>query len=136
MGCFEALFAGQKHLIITLPLPPAALHAHTAGNWRSKAAPTRAYRLEAALVAQQAMRKEGDSYPYDSAELSVDFYWPNLRRRDTLNAVQSCKGAIDGLSDAGLISDDDWQHLTIGHIRSHLDRENPRVCLTVDVTEV
>jgi Holliday junction resolvase RusA-like endonuclease len=121
---------------VTLPLPAAALHAHNSGNWRSKAVPTKSYRAEAALLAKETMRKVRGSYPYDTAELSVDFYWPNLRRRDTLNAVQGLKPAIDGLCDARLIKDDDWQRLKVGYIRSHLDRENPRVCLTVDVTEV
>ena len=119
-------------MMISLPLPSRALHAHNTGHWRSKAAPTKAYRLEAAILTQEAMRKDGGSYPYARAELSVDFYWPDLRRRDTLNAVQGLKPAIDGcLVDSEMIKDDDWQHLSIGHIRSHLDRKNPRVCLTV-----
>jgi Holliday junction resolvase RusA-like endonuclease len=118
-------------ICITLPLPPAALHAHNSGNWRSKAAPTRAYRQEAALLAKQEMRKERSSYPYEKGELSIDFHFPNLRRRDTLNAVQGLKPAIDGLVDAGIILDDDWQRLTIGHIRSYLDKDNPRVCLVI-----
>lgn len=116
---------------ITLGLPPACLHAHNTGSWRSKAGPIKAYRQESALLTRQAMRKKRGSYPYENAELSIDFYFPNLKRRDTLNAVQGLKPAIDGLSDAGLIVDDDWKHLTIGYIRSYLHRENPRVCVTI-----
>jgi Holliday junction resolvase RusA-like endonuclease len=118
-------------MIITLALPPTTLHAHNRGNWRSKAAPTRAYREEAALLAKQEMRRKRGSYPFEKAELGIDIYFPNLRRRDTLNVVQGLKPAIDGLVDARLIDDDDWQRLKIGYIRSYLDKDNPRVCLTI-----
>ena len=60
------------------------------------------------MLAKQEMRKERSSYPYEKGELSIDFHFPNLRRRDTLNAVQGLKPAIDGLVDAGIILDDDW----------------------------
>lgn len=63
--------------------------------------------------------------------LSIDFYWPDRRRRDTLNAVQSIKPYVDGVTDSGAIPDDNWQVLSIGHIRSHLDKTNPRVVLTL-----
>jgi|TARA_Y100000034_G_C6572026_1_gene247961 Holliday junction resolvase RusA-like endonuclease len=135
LGSFILPFCAAKNFMsvisVTLALPPVALHAHNTGGWRSKAGPTKAYREESALLTQQAMRKKRGSYPYENAELSIDFYFPNLKRRDTLNAVQGLKPAIDGLSDAGLIVDDDWKHLSIGNIRSYLDRENPRVCLKI-----
>ena len=111
---------------IRLSLPPKGLHAHNKGSWKSKAGPTRRYREEAFVVALGSKRKFKRR-----AVLSIDFYWPDLRRRDSLTAAQGLKPAIDGLVDAKMIRDDNWQALSIGHIESHLDREKPRVELTL-----
>ena len=114
--------------VLTLPLPPPALHAHAKGGWHGKSGPTKKYRMDAYLLAS------GRKYVtrFERARLSIAFFWPNFIRRDTLNAVHSIKPAIDGIVDAGWIMDDDWQHMEIGSINSAVDRENPRVELTIE----
>lgn len=114
---------------ITLPLPSSALHAHAKGGWRSKTKPTRDYRNLAGYLALEASR--GRRPRWESAVLSLRFWWPDNRRRDELNAAHGCKPAIDGFVDAGIITDDCWQVLRIGGIECGIDRVNPRVELTI-----
>ena len=114
-------------MILTLPIPPATLNAHNKGHWRSKSAAVKSCR-RLACAETLALRPPS----LDRSVLSIDLYWPDLLNRDTFNAVQSCKPYIDGIVDAGVIPDDNWRVMSIGHVRSHLDRENPRVVLTIE----
>ena len=68
--------------------------------------------------------------PMTGATLGIDIYFPNRIHRDVLNLVQSCKPYLDGVVDAGVLPDDSWQYLEVGHIRAHLDKTNPRVVFT------
>ncbi len=111
---------------ITLPLPPADLHAHAKGHWRSKQGPTKQCRERAHA---EALLSNADHW---GDTLSLAFYFPDNRRRDLLNASQGCKPYIDGLVDAGWVTDDCWQAMGIGSITGQIDRENPRVEITVE----
>ncbi len=115
-----------KPLVLTLPLPPPELHAHAKGHWRAKAKATKTCRTRAHVetLARQWPRFRG-------VILSINFYFPDMRHRDTLNVVQGVKPYIDGIVDAGVFPGDHWVVLSIGHIRSHLDRDNPRVEISI-----
>ena len=119
--------AHEGQITVTLPLPSRALHAHTKGHWRTKAGPTQAAREMAAHSARQLR----PPVPFEAVTVSLCFFWPDNRRRDTLNSVQGIKPYIDGLIDAGLMADDRWQVMSIGRIVSSIDRDNPRVDITV-----
>ena len=114
---------------ITLPLPPPELHAHAKGHWRAKAEPTKACRAQARELVESHCPRP---FRWESARISMRFFWPTNQRRDTLNAAQSCKAYVDGLVDAGLVTDDAWQVLDIGGLSSAMDRENPRVEIVVE----
>lgn len=119
-------------LRLVLPLPPPELHAHAKGvHWAKKAAATKRLREVAYVEAMGA----DVAFFMGKAVLSIDFYFPDLIQRDTLNFVQGIKPYIDGIVDAGTLTSDDWRYLSIGHIRAHLDRENPCVVLTVEETK-
>lgn len=126
----ETAFPDPVMVEIVLPLPSPALHAHAKGGWRSKTKPTAAAREEARLMALPH-RSKAPQFA-GGAVLSVDFYFANMRRRDLGNAFQSLKPAIDGIVDSGLLPDDNWQVLEVGHIRGRLDRGNPRVVLRLE----
>lgn len=117
--------AGESVTII-LPLPPRELHAHAKGSWKPKSAATRTCRSMA-----YAKALEAGAPRFLRGTLSVRFYWPNMLRRDTFNAVSSIKPYIDGIVDAGVLPDDCWTIMEIGAVTSTLDRENPRVVLTI-----
>jgi Holliday junction resolvase RusA-like endonuclease len=51
------------------------------------------------------------------------FFVKDDRRRDIDNMIASVN---DALVKAGLLADDDWQHLAIGAADAEIDRSNPR----------
>jgi crossover junction endodeoxyribonuclease RusA len=104
-------------VVIELPPVNAKLHAHNKGGWRTKVGPTKALRnLAAGLTAVQMMEQRIKRGDWTTAVVDYSFYVPDRRRRDVVNMMQSQKAAIDGVVSAGLIPDDDWQHLTVGTI--------------------
>ena len=105
-------------VIIELPPVNAKLHAHNKGHWRIKAGPTKALRhLAACLTSVRMLQQRIRRGDWSSAVVDYSFSVPDRRRRDVVNMMQSQKAAIDGVVSAGLIPDDDWQHLTVGEIR-------------------
>jgi Holliday junction resolvase RusA-like endonuclease len=107
--CMATFFKGSLSLVV--PFPSAKLHAHNKGHWRSKVAAIKAIRRSVAIVIQQAEGFKPKPWPF--ARLTITFMVPDRRRRDTLNMMQSLKPVIDGVVDAGLIADDNWQTLCI-----------------------
>lgn len=116
----------MNRVTITLSLPPAVLTAHDNGHWRTRSRTKTRCREVAAWTA-----KEHAKHAMKKAEVEIDFYFPDLRRRDALNYAQMCKPYIDGIVDAGIIPDDDWLTLRVGRITGHLDRKRPRVEITL-----
>lgn len=102
----------MRAFTVSLPLPPSELHAHNTGHWRTKAAAVKRYRQMAhvAVIEKQLWPK------FQRARVHYLFALPNRRRRDAANLLHSCKPAIDGIVDSGLIPDDCWEILEIGSV--------------------
>lgn len=66
--------------------------------------------------------------PYTFALVRIDYYFPDLRRRDPDNYCG--KLLMDGLTKAGVIADDDFAHISLA-LHGHVDRSNPRTEITV-----
>ena len=118
------IFMDEDMDTITIVLPPVnpKLNAHNKGHWRGKAAAVKSLRnLTHALTLEQTRER------WPAATIQYRFYFPDKRRRDEANAIHSQKAAVDGVVDAGLIPDDDWQHLSIAGVTCEVDRDNPRV---------
>lgn len=113
-----------QSIVVTLPLPNPKLHAHNTGHWRGKAKPTKELRALAKKRTLEAMK--GKKVRWQKAKVIYRFYFPTNARRDSGNALQSQKAAIDGVVDSGLIPDDSWQYLKVAGIDCSIDRENPR----------
>jgi len=115
---------------IILPLPPKSLSPNSRSHWRAKARDTSNYRKVAAYRVVLAL---GGQRPlWQSATILAQFYHAQARRRDDDNLIASLKSARDGLVDAGLLADD--VGLTTLPIRRGIDRNNPRVELTITKT--
>ena len=109
---------------ITLPPADAQLNAHAKGHWRAKAKATAEQRALARILAkQQPVTIPG------RCRVHYEFYVPDRRRRDAANLVQSCKAAIDGVVDAGVIKGDHWEVLEIGSVSVFVDKLDPRIVL-------
>jgi crossover junction endodeoxyribonuclease RusA len=116
---------------IEIPLPDPKLWSNRNTHWRAKSPLVKGYRALACCEMQAVMEKSGlQAVAWEKACLSMEFFFKDKRRRDVFNAEAAMKAAIDGCVDAGLISDDDWTHLSSGGSTGGLDRVNPRVIMT------
>ena len=116
----------QDCLTIVLGLPPKGLSPNDRMHHHAKAKVTKAYRQEAHIKALEAKgRSFGD--PWEHAVSQETFFWPTSHRRDVRNAEAKLKAAYDGIIDAGVLRDDDVEHLTHVPTVFSWDRENPRV---------
>jgi Holliday junction resolvase RusA-like endonuclease len=121
---------------IALRLPPRVLSPNavhgTFGGRMKKASATKKYRQEACEATEECMV---DTAPWDYVEVQTVFYYKDKRRRDPDNALASLKAAFDGIVDAGLVKDDDWDSMRrLPPIRK-VDRQCPRVELIVTHVE-
>jgi Holliday junction resolvase RusA-like endonuclease len=124
----------MRELTITRPLPPKELSPNARVHWRVKARATAIYREGSCLRARQVIAwKEFDSkgMPWQKAIAWEVFYFPDKRKRDYRNFEQRMKPFYDGLKDAGVIVDDDREHLSHEPTEFKIDRDNPRVEITV-----
>jgi len=60
--------------------------------------------------------------------IGYSFFVKDKRRRDIDNMIASVNDAV---VKAGLIEDDDWQHLSIGGADAELDTKNPRAVIYI-----
>ncbi len=113
--------SGTNWVMIVLPAPHSAIHAHNKGAWYTKKAMISALSTRAQSI---AVKNRVPRWP--GAFVDYRFFFGDDRKHDAANAVQSMKAAIDGIVKAGLIPDDDYEHLWIKSICCAVDRKNPR----------
>jgi Holliday junction resolvase RusA-like endonuclease len=75
----------------------------------------------------------GDTPKWQTCTILPTFYHAQRRRRDQMNLLGSLKAYEDGLVLAGLLADDEGV-IWLPAVKL-IDRENPRVTLTVTRTE-
>lgn len=123
-------------ITIKLPLPryelsPNACRGQSRAAAMRKARTIRRYRklaYEECLVHQlgcSAAEYAG------RARIHYRFFWETRRRRDAANMIAMMKPAVDGLVDAGLLVDDDIEHLEAPTFEPDYDAAWPRVEITV-----
>ena len=95
---------------LALPYPPSELSPNARVGWREKARYVKEYRWACNILCRE-WRPRGE--PVNA--LSIAFVVKDNRRRDLDNLISSFKFGMDGLRDAGLISDDNWQDLTVSY---------------------
>jgi Holliday junction resolvase RusA-like endonuclease len=119
-------------VFVILPLPPRVLSPNVAqatirGRF-AKAAATKKYRRQACKAVQE---EQIETAPWGRVEVKVKFFFARKGRHDDENAMVSIKPAYDGFVDAGLVEDDDSEHMRKWPPDFEIDKENPRVELTV-----
>jgi len=117
----------QDQLLVTLPPPHPALHAHNNGHWRKKSPFVWSLRQ----MAVEACRSVA-GLNWQQVRLHYQFVFCDRKRRDVANCIQSLKPAVDGIVDAGVIPDDNYQHLIIGSATCLVEPANPRTVLTFE----
>ena len=116
---------------IILPLPPRVLSPNcppgSRGGRMAKAAASKKYRK---LACDAAKAEQVESGPWEKATARAAFFHKQRRRRDDVNHLAMLKAAYDGVVQAGLLADDDSEHLKTLTPTFAIDRKFDRVELT------
>ena len=126
----------QETVTIILPLPPSVLSPNrpqfTPGGRMARAVAAKRYKK----LAREAALAEGIATgPWQKATIQAKFVHKQKRRRDDINHMAMLKPAYDGLVEAGLLADDDSEHLTTLPATFAVDAACSRVELTVTRTQ-
>lgn len=119
-------------IIITLPLPPKELSPNARVHWRVKSKATGGYRERAMYAGWDLFPRSSSAPLHNTATVQVQWFTKTAHRPDGDNALASLKALFDGLTDAGIFSDDKW--LTHLPIKFAKNAANPRVVLTITPT--
>lgn len=96
-----------KSLTIRLLLPPAAVSPNARCHWASKMNATANQRRDAATAARAALGRSKPPY-WKRAMIHATFHKPSKRAKvaDADNLIASLKACVDGIADAGILSND------------------------------
>ncbi len=90
---------------IELPWPPKALSPNARVHWAQLARARKQYRMLAFVLACKAGVLGGQVKGVGRLKVALTFYPPVMRHRDKDNLLASMKAALDGLADALLVDD-------------------------------
>ena len=116
-------------MTITLPLPPSDLSPNRRPHWAVKAKCVSAYRSAAMLKGSEQARKLPTLPRWSCAVVQVTWYAKTWMHPDGDNALSMTKPIWDGLTDAGVFSDD--RGLIHPPILFRVDRFNPRLEISI-----
>ena len=126
----------RESVTIVLEIPNPVLSpnrpAGSIGGRMQKASAARRLRR---LACEAATAAGVESGPWAKATVAAVFFHYHKRRRDDVNHLAMLKPVYDGLVDAGLLADDDAEHLTTLPARFEIDHDFPRVELTIERAE-
>lgn len=116
-------------------LPPVEYSPNWRGHWSERYQAGRVYQLAVFYSCVDARNRawiagsDLMTFPFITAKLNLTFIFPEQRRRDRDNLLACFKPGLDAIVDAGLVLDDDAEHLEIGKVDILVDPE--RAPLTV-----
>lgn len=111
---------------LTLEPPAAFINANQRLHHHAKAKLTKAWR-EASAGLMVCYRQPY----YQRAQVTVGIRFPTNHRRDVGNYYPTAKAILDGLVDAGLLPDDNDEHVTGPDMRRIRPNGTPLVVITV-----
>lgn len=85
-----------------------------------------------ALAKKATLAEKIETGPWAKAIATAVFYHKAKRRQDDVNNLAMLKPAYDGIVEAGLIVDDDSEHLTTYPAKFKVDPKFPRVEITIE----
>lgn len=117
-------------ITITIGIPHKALSPNARCHYMTKAAQVKRARSTARVLAfTPQLKHETNALLWSNAISTVVWYTKTKRRPDADNALAMLKPTFDGLADAGVLAND--RNLAHNPIRFEVDRENPRVEVTI-----
>ncbi len=130
------MLSGKKMRIEVTQLPPASSSPNWRGHWAERYQAARVYHdtvfYSCVDVINRAFREGKLAFtdlPFKKVKLSLTFIFPQRRRRDRDNLIARFKPGLDGIVQAGLVVDDDAEHLEISNVDIVVDPK--RAPLTV-----
>ena len=112
-------------MILTLPIPPKALHPNARPHWAAKMTAKREYRQTVFLLALSARPAK----PWAKATARAVFYTRTAHRHDPDNLNAWLKSGVDALADARYVENDrDIELLPASQQKG----DPPRVELTIE----
>lgn len=116
-----------------IPIPPSKLSPNARTHFAVKAKLTQLQREAAKLSAMHAVANLEDwqsfAFPWSEVVVETVWYRQTKRQMDRDNALACLKSTFDGFVDAGVLDDD--RELIPLPVRFELDRENPRLVITL-----
>lgn len=109
------MLEGKKIRIEVTQLPPVSSSPNWRGHWRERYKAAAVYRAAVYYSCVDARNRAlaGGKLAFVRAELSLTFIFAKHRRRDQDNLLSRFKPGLDGIVKAGLVVDDDAEHLEI-----------------------
>ena len=98
-------------LVLPLEATNLLLSENGRGHWRERARLSRYWRTLTQIEARSLINR-GTWPRLQRAHITVTISWPDRIRRDPANYTLTAKPIVDGLVDAGLLPDDDHEHVT------------------------
>lgn len=119
-----------ESVVIVLPLPPRILSPNCPAGTRGGRFARAAAAKRCKRLAHEQAHEAAHGMSWTRASVSAAFYHATARRRDDVNHLAMLKAYYDGVILAGLLPDDDRDHLRTAGATFHVDRACPRVELT------
>jgi len=133
------MLTGEKMRIEVTQLPPVSSSPNWRGFWPERHKAGKVYHDAVFYCCVDARNRErfgGMPLPlFTKARLNLTFVFPEQRRRDRDNMLSSAKPGIDAIVDAGLLLNDDSEHLQIGRVDILVDPERAPLTI-IDLEEL
>lgn len=123
----------REELLIILDKIPPSLNrfAGRENSWGYRSAKAAWTKLVYAMALRERRRKKLDGPPPEYADVEIRYFFPNKRRHDPDNYAG--KFLLDGLTKAGAIRDDDFEHIRLA-LGGDYDKTQPRTEIRVSWT--
>jgi len=109
-------------------LPPPECSPNWRGFWAGRYRPSRIYQVAVFCCCVdirnrlQRLPWQRGFPPFQKAQLDLTFIFSTARRRDIDNLLGRFKPGLDGIIQAGLVIDDDMNHVTFGQVQVLVDK--------------
>ena len=113
-------------------LPPVEYSPNWTGFWADRYKAGQVYQ-DAVFYSCVDARNKGNWKPFVNARLNLSLVFAVRRRRDRDNLIAMFKPGLDAIVQAGLLVDDDAEHLQIGKVDIFVDPErSPLTVIDID----
>ncbi|CDZ88968.1 RusA family crossover junction endodeoxyribonuclease [Rhodococcus ruber] len=115
-------------ITVDMPRPPLTSNDQRRAHWTK----VRNAKAEAASQIITLVKRDGIPFMLDRVDVTVIWFAPDARRRDSDSLGPYCKAVLDALVEAGVLCDDDSRYVRQTAMRVDTDRTNPRIEILIE----